>query len=71
MAQYSETFQGCLIEIEDNDTLRIDGKRIDPVYNESRGKWSTRYLPYTEYNSLVELGQAIVRDTEEFSGGNQ
>ncbi|MEA3410857.1 MAG: hypothetical protein U9R74_04885 [Pseudomonadota bacterium] len=71
MAQYSETFQGCLIEIDDDNTLHIDGKRIDPVYDNGRGKWSSRYLPYTEYDSLIDLGQAIVRDTEEFTGDSQ
>jgi hypothetical protein len=28
MAQYSETSQGCLVEIGDEDTLRIDGVYI-------------------------------------------
>lgn len=70
MAQISETFNGCLIEIDEDDTLRIDGKRIDPVFDAGRGKWSSRYLPYTEYDSLIDLGKAIVRDTEEFPADN-
>lgn len=67
MATYSETYQGCKIEIEDDRDLTIEGKHIIPQYDASTQKWSSQYLPYTTYSSLLDLAQAIVRDTEEFN----
>ena len=67
MANHKETFEGCAIEITDDDMLSINGKKIDYEQDGTKGKWSSRYLPYTNYNSLVEMARAIARDTVEFS----
>lgn len=68
MAIYTETFQGSTIEIEDDRDLTIDGKFIFPLFDPVTQQWSTQYLPYSNYSSLLELARAIVRDTEEFTG---
>ena len=65
MTKHTETFANCTIEIEDG-SLRIAGKDIDYNYNAVSNKWSASYLPYSQYESLLDLAQAIVRDTVEF-----
>ena len=66
MSDYHETYQGCEIDIRDGSTLTINQKAIDYEHNLENQKWSSRYLPYTQYDSLIDLAQAIVRETEEF-----
>ncbi len=70
MAKIKETFDNCEIIIEDDDTLSINGKSIVYEKNTDTGKWLSRYLPYTEYDSLLDLAKAIVRDTVEFTHVN-
>jgi len=67
MANHKETFEGCAIEIKDDAMLSINGKEIDYEHDDTNNKWSSRYLPYTNYNSLLEMARAIARDTVEFS----
>ncbi|MBA3613632.1 MAG: hypothetical protein H0W49_12115 [Nitrospirales bacterium] len=71
MANHKETFEGCVIEIKDDVNLTINGKEINYEHDRTNNKWSSRYLPYTKYNSLLELARAIVRDTVEFSHANE
>ncbi len=66
MTKHSETFANCKIEIEDDDSLRIAGKDINYDYDPVSKKWSASHLPYTHYDSLLDLAQAIARDTVEF-----
>ena len=66
MATYKETHEGCEIEIEDDERLTINGKHIEHEQLPPTGTWSSRYLPYTTYDSLAELGRAIVSNTSEF-----
>lgn len=66
MASHRETYKGFEIDIEDDTKLTINGKEIDYEYDNVENKWSSRYLPYTRYDSLLELAQAIARDTVEF-----
>jgi len=66
MSNYHETFEGCTIEIKDDAYLTINDKEIDYEHTLENQKWSSRYLPYTQYDSLIDLAQAIVRDTSEF-----
>ena len=70
MATIKETFDNCEIIIQDDDTLSINGKHIVYEKNADTGKWLSRHLPYTEYNSLLDLAKAIVRDTVEFTHVN-
>ncbi len=70
MATIKETFDNCEIIIQDDDTLSINGKPIVYEKNMDTGKWLSRYLPYTEYDSLLGLAKAIVRDTVEFTHVN-
>ncbi len=65
MATHSETFENCEIEVTD-DQIKINGKQMQPEFDPAAGKWSSQYLPYTRYDSLIELARAIVHDTEEF-----
>ena len=67
MPNHKETFQGCSIEIENETELTINGKLIDYEWNKVTDEWSSRYLPYTNYGSLLDLARAIARDTVEFS----
>ncbi len=66
MTKHTETFANCTIEIEDDDSLRIAGKEINYDYDPVSREWSASYLPYTKYDSLLALAQAIARDTVEF-----
>lgn len=66
MAKHTETYENCAIEIDDDDKLRIEGKDINYEYDAISNKWSANYLPYTQYDSLLELARAIARDTVEF-----
>ncbi len=67
MPSHKETLEGCTIEIQDEDNLTINGKDIQYEHDRDENKWSSKYLPYTKYNSLLEMARAIVRDTVEFS----
>jgi hypothetical protein len=66
MVSYRETYEGFEIDIEDDTKLTINGKEIDYEYDNVENKWSSRYLPYSRYDSLLDLAQAIARDTAEF-----
>ena len=70
MATIKETFDHCEIIIQDDVALSINGKPISFEKNTETGKWLSRYLPYTEYDSLLDLAKAIVRDTVEFTHVN-
>lgn len=70
MSIYQETFEGSTIEITDDDRLTINEKEIEYEHTLENQKWSSRYLPYTQYDSLIDLAQAIVRDTSEFTPAN-
>ncbi len=66
MASHSEEFMGCQIEISATETLTIDGKPVATERDAAGEQWSSAYLPYLDYPSLLELARAIVRDTGEF-----
>ena len=66
MAQHTEKFANCRIEIAEDDSLTIEGKEILYDYDAAAGKWSASYLPYTRYDSLLDLARAIAGDTVEF-----
>lgn len=61
-----EIYKNCQIHIEDGIRLYINQKEIDYDHDEDNQKWSSRYLPYTQYDSLDALARAIVSDTAEF-----
>ena len=67
MAKHKEVLDGCTIEIQDDGNLTINGKEIQYEHDRADGKWSSKYLPYTKYKSLLDMARAIVRDTVEFS----
>lgn len=67
MSNLKETLEGCSIEIKDETELTINGKHIDYEKDSIDNQWSSRYLPYTNYDSLLDLARAIVKDTSEFS----
>lgn len=67
MPTHTETFLGSKIEVTDSQELTIDGKLLQPTFDAATQQWSSQYLPYTTYSSLLDLAHAIVRDTEEFS----
>jgi hypothetical protein len=70
MATFTETFDDCEIIIEDDTLLTINGKEIDYEHQAGTDKWLSRYLPYTDYDDLLSLARAIVRDTVEFTHAN-
>ncbi|SNX58820.1 hypothetical protein SAMN06296273_0285 [Nitrosomonas ureae] len=67
MAHHKEVFEGCTIEIKDDTSVSINGKEIFYQHDAAKNKWSSKYLPYTQYDSLLEMARAIVRDSVEFS----
>lgn len=62
-----EVYENCRIQIEDGIRLFINQKEIEYEHDETNKKWSSRYLPYTQYDSLAALARAIVSDTAEFT----
>jgi HSP20 family molecular chaperone IbpA len=67
MSIYEQRFEGCDIKIESERQLTIDGKEIEYEKLQETQQWSSRYLPYTQYESLIDLAKAIIRDTSEFT----
>ena len=45
--------------------LKIDNKRID-VSEIEPGIFSTSYLPYTTYDSIITLAKAVIEHTADF-----
>lgn len=66
MPNVTKEINGIKIEIDDADNVSVAGKEIVYDVHSSSGKFSSNYLPYTEYDSLEELAEAIVTQTEEF-----
>ena len=64
MTRIKEVFEGCEITIEDGK-IAIDGMSIDVTQPEA-GKYITRYLPYTAYETELELARAVVKHTPDF-----
>jgi hypothetical protein len=71
MNPHKETFKGCKIEISADGDMTINAKHIDYEFDSARHKWSTRYLPYSNYDNLLDLARAVVRDTEEFANSSE
>lgn len=66
MGSKQEVYENCQIRIEDDESLYINQKAIDYEYDKENKTWSSRYLPYSQYESLDDLAKAIVSDTAEF-----
>lgn len=66
MAKLTEDYKNCTIEVDDNDRLTIQNKPIEYEYDVDTDTWSSQYLPYTRYPSLIELAHAIAGETLEF-----
>ncbi len=67
MKPHKELFNGCEIEISDKAILTINNKPIEYEFDSPTNKWSTRYLPYSQYDDLQALAKAVVANTVEFS----
>lgn len=67
MSHHKEIFEGCNIEVKDDTDLSINGKEIVYEHDGAKNKFSSKYLPYTQYDSLLEMARAIARHTVEFS----
>ncbi|MFV2059127.1 MAG: hypothetical protein ACC653_00505 [Gammaproteobacteria bacterium] len=67
MTTHKETYLKCDIEITDEQQLTINKKNIEYDYNDTNKKWSSKYLPYSEYDSLIDLSKAITKDSIEFT----
>lgn len=66
MSSRQEVYENCQIRIENDNRLFINQKAIEYKHDMDSMKWSSRYLPYTQYESLYDLAKAIVSDTAEF-----
>ncbi len=66
MTKHTEELANCTIIIDDDDNLTIQNKPLDYVYEADTDTWSSNYLPYSQYESLVELARAIASETLEF-----
>ncbi|MEO6421996.1 MAG: hypothetical protein ABIR84_04755 [Candidatus Nitrotoga sp.] len=67
MAHHKEMFKDQNIEIKDDINLSINGKEIIYKYDQVKNKFYTKYLPYTQYDSLLEMARAIAQYSVEFS----
>ena len=70
MKKHSEEFANCTIEIEENGSITIQNKPVECVYDADTKTWSSHFLPYSGYPSIIELARAIAGDTLEFSDTN-
>ena len=70
MKKHSEEFANCAIEIDKDSNLTIQKKPIEYTYDGDTKTWSSHFLPYTSYPSLIELARAIAGDTSEFVDTN-
>ena len=70
MAGHKESYKGCSIVIEGDSGLTINGKDIDCEHDVGSKKWSSKYMPYSRYDTLLDLAKSIVRDSAEFSGAD-
>ena len=61
-----EKYNDCTIAILDDGQLCIDDKLINYECDLNERQWHSEYLPYSQYNSLLDLAKAIVDNTEEF-----
>ena len=66
MPAQRKTYLSRKININKNNELTINKKQIDYEHDRRERKWSSKYLPYTQYNSLLDLAKAIIRDSAEF-----
>ncbi|MCK5888429.1 MAG: hypothetical protein KAG19_00635 [Methylococcales bacterium] len=66
MTTMTETFDGCEITIE-GDTVTINSRQIDCEYSNDSKKYSTSYLPYSDYSNLLTLAKDVIRNTVEFT----
>ena len=66
MAKVSKEVMGHKVEIDDEDNLSVAGKQIDYQHDPVANKWSSSYLPYSDYGSLEDLADAVATHTEEF-----
>ncbi len=66
MAKVSKEVKGHKVEIDDKHNLSVAGKQIDYQHDAAANKWSSSYLPYSHYDSLEDLADAIATHTEEF-----
>lgn len=67
MEPHKEIYQGCEIEITSGAHLTINSKQIEYELDPSGKNWSSKYLPYSDYDSLSNLAKAIVSNTAEFA----
>jgi hypothetical protein len=67
MSAHKETYLKCKIEISEEHQLSINNKNIEYDYDDAQQKWSSKYLPYSHYDSLLDLSRAITKDTIEFT----
>lgn len=66
MAQQEETHKGFKIVIDtDKNELTIDSKKID-IIKEEDGKYSTSYMPYTNYGSILDLARHVIDKAPDF-----
>lgn len=66
MSAHSEIYKDCTIKIMEDGQLSIDKKPIDCNYDSAEKMWYSRYLPYSQYPSQIELAKAIIASSEEF-----
>lgn len=66
MRPYKEVYNECEILISETEALFINTKEIEYEHNTLDDTWSSRYLPYSQYDSLLEMAKAIAANAAEF-----
>lgn len=69
MPEQEETYRGFEIVIDESQGTPSTIKIADTTVEVSRmenGKYITQYMPYTEYDSLMELARHVIDKVPDF-----
>lgn len=69
MPEHREEHGGKTISIggdDTNPTLTIDGQEVEVVRDEDVGRFTTLHLPYTSYETVLELAKQVIDNVPDF-----
>ena len=65
------THSGCDIQIDEDNQLTISGKPIELKWDHVKSQWSSRHLPYSNYDSILALAKAIAENSADFASDSE
>lgn len=67
MPEQRETYKGKEVVANDDATwLTIGGTQVEVSLDERSGRYQTRHLPYTDYESVLELAKQMIDNVPRF-----